>query len=142
MKNLFISLFIVLFATAVQAGALATLVNTPQDNNTEETAPQTNPEQPSVPPIMILPAMIECSPPEVIISVLKKYGEIPFVKGQTMVKRPDGVQMPARMTMYVNMDKRTYTLVVLRCLETYFGALYKQVVNLDPQLRQMGLDIR
>jgi len=111
MKNLFISLFIVLFATAVQAGALATLVNTPQDNNTEETAPQTNPEQPSVPPIMILPAMIECSPPEVIISVLKKYGEIPFVKGQTMVKRPDGVQMPARMTMYVNMDKRTYTLV-------------------------------
>ena len=110
MKQLLISLFIVLYATVVNAGALATLTNTPQDN-TEETAPKTSPEQPSAPPIMILPAMIECSPPQVITNILIKYQEIPFVTATTMVKRPDGVAMPAKMVMYVNMDKRTYTLV-------------------------------
>jgi|TARA_B110000444_G_C18414403_1_gene399509 hypothetical protein len=111
MKQLFLSLFIVLFVTSVHAGALATLTSTPQDNNTEETTPQTTPEQPSVPPVMVLPAMIECSPPMVIMSMINKYNEIPFIVGTTMVKRPDGVQMPAKMVMYVNMQNRTYTLV-------------------------------
>jgi hypothetical protein len=61
---------------------------------------------------MHLPSIIDCSSPQNILSLVQgKFKEIPFVNGGTVVKRPDGVIMPALMTLYVNMETGTYSLV-------------------------------
>ena len=110
MKTLFISLIIVLLASVANAGALATLTsNIPQDENgrTEE-----NPGmQPYVPELQYLPAIVDCGPPTTIAEILARFEELPFLEGETVVKRPDGVIMRAKMTMYLNAETGSYSLV-------------------------------
>tara|TARA_B100001057_G_scaffold5611_1_gene5128 strand:+ start:2122 stop:2553 length:432 start_codon:yes stop_codon:yes gene_type:complete len=116
MKNLFIGLIFVLFATAVNAGALATLTSTPQDDKgrtetPELEVPKVDPLEPQVPQVYILPSLIDCGPPVVVSSIINRYQELPFLRGETVIKRPDGVLMQAGMTMYLNATTGTYSVV-------------------------------
>jgi len=114
MKLLMIlSLVAVSFASInnyANAGFISATNNTTENNVKPETPnPQERPEGPS---IMHLPAIIDCSAPQNILEIVQgQFGEIPFVNGGTVVKRPDGVIMPALMTLYVNMQTGTYSLI-------------------------------
>ena len=115
MKLLMIlSLVVVSFASinASNAGIISATSNlhTTEDNVKPETpTPQTQPNKPT---IMHLPSMIDCSSPQSITQIVQgQFGEVPFVNGGTVIKRPDGVIMPTLMTLYVNIDTGTYSLV-------------------------------
>ena len=69
------------------------------------------PSAQQVPQVYYLPSIVDCGTPEVIYEIIQKFGEIPFIEGDTMVKRPDGVVMPAKMTMFYNATSGTYSLV-------------------------------
>jgi len=110
MKNLFIGLIIVLFASVANAGALATLTNTPQENENGRTAEEPG-MQPYVPELQYLPAIVDCGLPLAITTIIESFNEKAFIEGETVIKRPDGVLMQAKMTMYLNADTGTYSLV-------------------------------
>jgi hypothetical protein len=78
----------------------------PQDEGNE-----IPPSEQQVPQVYYLPSIIDCGAPEDIYNIIQRFGEIPFIEGDTMVKRPDGVVMPAKMTMYFNASTGTYSLV-------------------------------
>jgi hypothetical protein len=109
MKKLLIvlSLVVISFVTvSSNAGLLSALA---QENNPNPETPQATPEGP---PIMQLPSMIDCSHPRTIESiVVGQFKERPLVNANTVIKRPDGVIMPAGMTLYVNIETGTYSLV-------------------------------
>ncbi len=69
------------------------------------------PSEQQVPQVYYLPAIVDCGRTEDIYSIIQRFGEIPFIEGDTMVKRPDGVVMPAKMAMYLNSSTGTYSLV-------------------------------
>ena len=108
-----ISLVVISFASiSANAGFIsATSSATPDNNNVKPDFP--NPQnKPKGPPIMHLPSIIDCSSPQNILSLVEgQFKEIPFINGGTVVKRPDGVIMPALMTLYVNLEAGTYSLV-------------------------------
>lgn len=109
MKLLMIlSLVVVSFASiSANAGFISA---TPNNNEVKPETP--NPQTRQGPPIMHLPSIIDCSAPQNIQEIVQgQFGEIPFVNGGTVVKRPDGVIMPALMTLYVNMETGTYSLI-------------------------------
>tara|TARA_B100000900_G_scaffold225408_1_gene191324 strand:+ start:1989 stop:2414 length:426 start_codon:yes stop_codon:yes gene_type:complete len=114
MKLLMIlSLVVVSFASISNyagAGIISATNSTTEDNiKPEMPSPQQRPKGPSV---MHLPSIIDCSAPQNILEiVVGQFNEQPFVNGGTVVKRPDGVIMPALMTLYVNMQTGTYSLV-------------------------------
>ena len=109
MKKLLIvlSLVVISFVTvSSNAGLLSALA---QENNPNPETPQATPEGP---PIMQLPSIIDCSHPRAIESiVVGQFKERPLVNANTVIKRPDGVIMPAGMTLYVNIETGTYSLV-------------------------------
>jgi hypothetical protein len=98
MKHILITLLFILFATTIHAN--------PQIEE-NEIPPSAQP----VPQVYYLPSIVDCGSPEVIYEIIQKFGEIPFIEGDTMVKRPDGVVMPAKMTMFYNNTSGTYSLV-------------------------------
>ena len=112
MLKLLTVLIFVMFATVSNAGDLATLTNTPQDDNNKTDpgleAPNTEPQTPQV---YILPSLIDCGPPAVVMDIINRYEEVPFLQGETVIKRPDGVLMQAGMTMYFNATSGTYSMV-------------------------------
>lgn len=109
MKKLLIvlSLVVISFVTvSSNAGLLSALA---QENKPNPETPQATPEGP---PIMQLPSIIDCSHPRAIESiVVGQFKERPLVNANTVIKRPDGVIMPAGMTLYVNIETGTYSLV-------------------------------
>ena len=113
MLKLLTVLIFVMFSTVSNAGALATLTNTPQDDNnkTEEPGLEVPKPQPQLPQVYILPSLIDCGPPPVVMDLINRYQEVPFLQGETVIKRPDGVLMAAFMTMYLNASTGTYSIV-------------------------------
>ena len=97
MKSL-ITMLLVLIASIAYAN--------PQDEGNE-----IPPSEQQVPQVYYLPSIIDCGAPEDIYNIIQRFGEIPFIEGDTMVKRPDGVVMPAKMTMFYNNTSGTYSLV-------------------------------
>jgi hypothetical protein len=103
-----LSLFVVTFATisSTDAGVISVLNTQTEPPEQGIPAPQTKPS------VMHLPSIIDCGRPESIQElVVGQFQELPFVNGGTVVKRPDGVIMPALMTIYVNLETGTYSLV-------------------------------
>lgn len=45
------------------------------------------------------------------MDIINRYEEVPFLQGETVIKRPDGVLMQAGMTMYFNATSGTYSMV-------------------------------
>ena len=129
MKNFIIALVIVLYATSVNAGALATLTNNPQaDDGRAEINPQE--PTPEIPQVYYLPSIIDCGSPEAIWSIISRFGEVPFVEGETVLKRPDGVIMLAKMTMYFNQETGTYSTVA-----KFPGDSFWCIINSGAKLR-------
>ena len=135
MKLLMIlSLVVVSFASinASNAGIISATSNlhTTEDNVKPET-PTPQP-QPGKPTIMHLPSMIDCSSPQAITQIVQgQFGEVPFVNGGTVIKRPDGVIMPTLMTLYVNIDTGTYSLVA-KFLDVGFWCIVNSGGNFKP----------
>ncbi len=134
MKNFIIALVIVLYATGVNAGALATLTNTPQDDNgraeTHPQFPKVEEPAPVVPQVYYLPSIIDCGSPDAIGAIIDRFGEVPFVQGETVLKRPDGVIMTAQMTMYFNQETGTYSTVA-----KFPGDAFWCIINSGAKLR-------
>ena len=109
MRKLLLGIIFILFTTVANAGALATLTNNPQDR---ETAPDIESQQePVLPEILYLPSIVDCGAPHVILDIIERFEEIPFLEGETVIKRPDGVVMSALMTMFLNNKTGSYSLV-------------------------------
>ena len=133
MKLLMIlSLVVVSFASiSANAGFISATTN----NN--EVKPETpTPQTRQGPPIMHLPSIIDCSAPQNIQEIVQgQFGEIPFVNGCTVVKRPDGVIMPALMTLYVNMETGTYSLIA-KFPEVSLWCIINSGGNFKPAVRE------
>jgi len=113
--KLLIAILVLFTAVAVytdaNAGFISATSSATPDNNVKPNFP-TPQDKPKGPPIMHLPSIIDCSSPQNILSLVEgQFKEIPFINGGTVVKRPDGVIMPALMTLYVNIEAGTYSLV-------------------------------
>jgi len=109
MKLLMILSLVVISFASISANA-GFISATPNNNEVKPETP--TPQTRQGPPIMHLPSIIDCSAPQNIQEIVQgQFGEIPFVNGGTVVKRPDGVIMPALMTLYVNMETGTYSLI-------------------------------
>jgi hypothetical protein len=133
MKLLMIlSLVVVSFASiSANAGFISATTN----NN--EVKPETpTPQTRQGPPIMHLPSIIDCSAPQNIQEIVQgQFGEIPFVNGGTVIKRPDGVIMPALMTLYVNMETGTYSLIA-KFPEVSLWCIINSGGNFKPAVRE------
>ena len=133
MKLLMIlSLVVVSFASiSANAGFISA---TPTNNEAKPGTP--TPETRQGPPIMHLPSIIDCSAPQNIQEIVQgQFGEIPFVNGGTVVKRPDGVIMPALMTLYVNMETGTYSLIA-KFPEVSLWCIINSGGNFTPAVRE------
>ena len=47
------------------------------------------------------------------MDIINRYQEVPFLQGETVIKRPDGVLMSAGMTMFLNASTGTYSMVAM-----------------------------
>jgi len=59
-----------------------------------------------------LPVMVECGPVDEIANILKKYKEIPTAKAIVTWILPSGQYMQGPMTIWINPDTRTVSIVI------------------------------
>ena len=59
-----------------------------------------------------LPAMVDCGPPQKILAMMKQYGEKEIVQGKSFIIRPDMMLQPGPMSLFVNPDTGTWTMVI------------------------------
>lgn len=59
-----------------------------------------------------LPSLIDCGPPDKITKMVQEYGEVPIAEGNTFIIRPDLMLQPGPLTLFVNPNTKTWTMVV------------------------------
>lgn len=64
------------------------------------------------PNLVQLPVMVECGPVDEIANILKKYEEIPTAKAIVTWILPSGQYMQGPMTIWINPDTRTVSIVI------------------------------
>ena len=59
-----------------------------------------------------LPALVDCGPPEKILEMIGQYKELEIANGMGFLIRPDAMLQPGPMSLFVNPDTGTWTMVI------------------------------
>jgi hypothetical protein len=103
MKSLFVLLLSLFLSNAITTQVVAE----------EVPAPEVPKEEYKMPGMMKLPAFIDCGPYKDILAIVQgKYGEQPFAKFNGSIQIPNGQLILGPGALYVNVETRTWSLVV------------------------------
>lgn len=58
------------------------------------------------------PNMVDCGPPDAILSIIERFEEKPMAQAESFIMRPDGTMMPGTMYFFANTLHQSYTMVV------------------------------
>ena len=96
--------FAILFCLSFTAPSMAT-----DETQNDEQAPNINK---LFEDMFRLPSFVDCGPPEKVLEMVGQYKEQELVEGQSFLIRPDGMLQPGPMSLYVNPETGTWTMVI------------------------------
>lgn len=124
MKRFITFCIAVVFGTVVSSAVLAEAskvppAETPQVEKKEEGSGTTTPMPKDGPksngqnqmPIQKWPGMFDCGPTPVILEIISKYSEIPFLQMNGVIQIPDGRTIPTQAKIYFNPKTTTFSVV-------------------------------